>query len=326
MQRPLVVRIGITLPGSLPKFSIDTYFLDCLMSPPRFLVDSLATDALIELGAEESVHAARVLRLGVGSRVELFDGRGNGAAAEIVSQARRQVSVRVCGPLRSDQPPDIAVGLCVSLPRGERQQQLVEIASQLSVHALLPVVTERSVHQPSDKGQSRLHRWAIESAKQCGRNDLLTIGEPIEWSRMLTGGGSQVELPSAGGDRLPFALPPHVRGWIAHPGRVDTPALLSIPAGNVRLGARRSDRQAVDGVRLESPLSGPRGAVWLAIGPEGGFSESEFDQALKAGWQPLSLGPQILRVETAVAVAVTVVRQQLEPAYFVRPPQSVCDV
>jgi 16S rRNA (uracil1498-N3)-methyltransferase len=152
----------------LPNFSHETHFSGYPMSPPRFLVDSLAAGAVIELGPEESVHAVRVLRLGIGSHVELFDGRGTGAAGEIVSQARRQVAVRVGGALRTAEPSQLAIGLCVALPRGDRQQQLVEIASQLAVQVLVPVVTERSVHQPSEKGHIRLNRWAMESAKQCG--------------------------------------------------------------------------------------------------------------------------------------------------------------
>lgn len=307
------------------------------MSPPRFLVDSLAADSVIVLGAEESVHAARVLRLGVGSHVELFDGRGNAATAEIVSEARRQVAVRVCGPLLPPRPTLLAIGLCVSLPRGERQQQLVEIASQLAVSLLVPMVTERSVHQPSEKGHTRLQRWAVESAKQCRRNDLLTICPPADGNRLLSPSGGRLELTTNDGVASAWDLPPGARGWIAHPGTAPLAARGDGPACAVHSGTSPPHRGNAETLPLGSLASGaaageivptPLSPVWLAIGPEGGFSDSEFELAINAGWQPLNLGPHILRVETAVAVAVTVVRQQLEPDYFGRPPQvsmrSVC--
>jgi 16S rRNA (uracil1498-N3)-methyltransferase len=129
-------------------------------------------------------------------------------------------------------------------------------------------MTERGVAQPTASAAERLSRSVIEAAKQCGRNRLMKIAEPQAWSDSAISGW----LGSS-------ASEPPARRLVAHP-----------------------NGQSLSAINLREPLP-----TQLAIGPEGGLTDAEVAAAIAAGWQQVSLGPRILRVETAaIALAAAV--------------------
>lgn len=205
------------------------------------------------LGPEESRHLARVCRLGVGDRVEIFDGRGFATAAEVVATSHDGVELIAREAPIVASPPAIPLVLATAIPKGDRFDWLVEKATELGVERLIPIIAERSVVVPRGSKLDRLRRSVVEASKQCRRARLMEISEPWEWSEVLSG------FPAAArflADPLgaPFA------GWPA--------------------------------IRAGTP-------VVLAVGPEGGFTGPEVERAVGAGWLPIRLGYNILRVETA---------------------------
>jgi 16S rRNA (uracil1498-N3)-methyltransferase len=196
---------------------------------------------------------ARVCRIVVGDRVEIFDGRGFATAAEVVAADVGGVELVAVGEPIATRRTACSLVLATSMPKGDRLDWLVEKATELGVDRLIPVVAERSVVIPRGSKLDRLRRTIVEAAKQCRRTRLMTLDEPEDWGRLAT------------------AFPAALR-LLADPTGVPSAAWPPIARG---------------------------GEVVLAVGPEGGFTAAERDRAVAAGWLPIRLGHNILRVETA---------------------------
>jgi len=229
----------------------------------RFYCDNLPDTALSEpvlsLDADQARHARRVLRLQPGDGVELFDGRGRVAQAQLVSfdggATLKLISVQTVAALRP------CIELATAMPKGGRADDMVNQFTQLGVDRITPLRTRRSSVDPRDAKLERLQRIAVEAAKQCGRAWLPVIDPMMDL---------QDVLPRPADLRLAAALSddaqPHPSMW--------------------REAAR----------------------IQILIGPEGGWSDEEHAQLKAAGSHLWRLGPHTLRIETAAAAAVALLR------------------
>lgn len=219
----------------------------------RYFVPDLRFGAAISLSSDEARHALTVMRLKPGAKIQVFDGLGSEAIAEIVSIDRRHAQLMLCEPPQLiDRERHPSIHLAVALPKGDRQRWLVEKAVELGAASLTPIHAQRSVAKVDEDAVERLERAVIEASKQCGRNQCMTIGRPCDFHTYVS---RQFEPNSA--------------RWFAH--------------------------VSADGL----PTPSPDQSRYCFIGPEGGFSEEEVAAALEHGWQAVSLGPRILRTETA---------------------------
>ena len=148
----------------------------------RFFVSSPIVGERATLTDAEAHHLIHVMRAIAGDEVTLFDGSGCEFAARIESIGRSEVELTIIERRAVDRELPLRLTLAVALPKGDRQQVLVEKATELGVAGLVPLVTQRGVAQPSDSALNRLRRAAIEAAKQCGRNRLMEIAAPASWS------------------------------------------------------------------------------------------------------------------------------------------------
>lgn len=228
--------------------------------PERFYEPRASAGGVIVLGGDEARHLQRVRRIGLGARVEVFDGKGFTTAAVVVGLGRDRVELSPTGLPLPDRAVPLSLTLASAVPKGDRFDWLVEKAVELGVGRLVPLLTERSVVVPGGSKLERLRRTVIETSKQCGRNRLMEIGEPVELRTFLHTGP-----PSDG------------RRFLAHPGGL---AFGCWPA-------------------LE------RSSVHVLIGPEGGFTDAEVEEATQANWIAVGLGATVLRVETAALVAAS---------------------
>jgi 16S rRNA (uracil1498-N3)-methyltransferase len=225
----------------------------------RFFVETPVSGPVVELVGSEARHASRVMRLGAGDSLVLFDGSGAEFTGQIEAVSRDTVTVRVAQRHGIDRESACRVVLGVALPKGERQRWLVEKAVELGVSQLVPLETQRAVVQRTGESD-RLRRSVIEASKQCGRNQLMQITTP-----------------------QPLAA------YLAAPLDIgDTPRLIADPTGDAWSTVYR------DGWT----------SVRTAVGPEGGFTPEELQQARAAGWHVVTLGPRTLRVETAALALV----------------------
>lgn len=210
------------------------------------------------LDGGEAHHLLHVLRAAVGMEVVLFDGSNCEFDATVMACKRSSVELAIVERREADRELPRPLVLGVALPKGDRQRWIVEKSVELGVTRLVPLITERSEKQGGDK----LGRYVIEASKQCGRNRLMEIAEPLRWSDWLA-----AEAPAAGS--IDASETP--RRWVAHP----------------------------TGGRPTAAVLAEQRPTLLAIGPEGGLSDAEVEAAVAAGWEVVGLGPRILRIETA---------------------------
>lgn len=221
---------------------------------------------IIELPEQEAHHATGSRRLSVGDALIAFDGRGNEAAGEIVSVSRRTVQVRV-GDIITRPRPRPALTLAVALPKGPRQDELIEKCTELGTAVVQPLLTERSVSQASDHKREKWQRTGIEAVKQSGQCWLPEFAVPAKLDQVLSRRGEH--------DLMLAALLP----------KDGKP--VPVTACLERLAAAKS--------------------VLALVGPEGGWSPAEAEALMGAGAIPVSLGPNVLRIETAaIAMAAMV--------------------
>jgi 16S rRNA (uracil1498-N3)-methyltransferase len=139
-------------------------------------------EGLLTLTGDEARHLARVRRLGPGDMVEVFDGRGTALPAEVAGVGRDRVELAVRGGPLPDRVAPCHLTLATAVPKADRFDWLVEKATELGVARLVPLRTGRSVVDPRATKLDRLRRVIIEAAKQCGRNRLMVLEDPIPWA------------------------------------------------------------------------------------------------------------------------------------------------
>lgn len=226
------------------------------MSIPRFYLPELTPTC--ELSKADSVHASNVLRLSVGDAVEVFDGHGGFARAEI-TQSNKRATLLELGEIQSDASQSrFDLHVIVALPKGDRQKMLIDGLTQLGVSSVIPLICERQVAQATEKSLERLRRGVIESCKQCGRNRLMEIQSAKKIYELVDDSKTAT-------------------CYFAHP--------YTLPGGSP--------------VPISQLSIQPNSEAFVLIGPEGGLSEDECEQLHAAGWQNVSLGPHILRIEMA---------------------------
>ena len=168
----------------------------------RFFLASAPRSGRAVLAGEEARHLVRVLRARVGDGLRVFDGRGTEWPARVAAVGRDAVDLELGAPLPQAPAPARALVLGVALPKGERQKWLVEKLTELGVARLVPLVTARGVAEATPAALERLRRGVIEACKQCGRNTLMEIGEPIDVAAACAAAraaGSRVILCAPGG-------------------------------------------------------------------------------------------------------------------------------
>jgi 16S rRNA (uracil1498-N3)-methyltransferase len=134
-------------------------------------------------------HIARVLRLGVGDAVTLFDGRGGEYASRIEALKKDAVEVAVGEHAPIERESRLSVTLAQGVSRGERMDLVMQKATELGVQRIVPLITKRSVVRlDPGQAQKKLQHWrgiVIASCEQCGRNRLPELAAPRELVEFL---------------------------------------------------------------------------------------------------------------------------------------------
>lgn len=234
---------------------------------PRFHVpDVTAASASVELPEDEAEHLARVLRLGAGDQVEVFDGRGGLWRAEVVHASRKSAAIRVLEPLPAVRELSMQLTLVASVLKGDKMDDVVRDAVMLGVMAIQPVVSERAETSMAAMARSgRVARWqriAVSSAKQCGRAVVPPIhpAMPLDWY------------------------------W---PEQTAAVRVLCVEPA-----AALGEICSVQSVAKPS-------AMHVIVGPEGGWTVTEVAAAHESGAILMSLGPRTLRADAVPIVALT---------------------
>ena len=145
----------------------------------RFFAAGIGPDDLVRLEGDEAHHLAHVRRLRRGDPVRIFDGSGLECEASVEDVGKRHVTLSISRRLTVDRELPFALTLACSPPKGERLRWLVEKATELGVTRFVPILTERATEQVRGSRPEKMVRWVIEASKQCGRNVLMELAEPV---------------------------------------------------------------------------------------------------------------------------------------------------
>lgn len=233
-------------------------------------------DALA-LTDSEAHHAREVLRMKRGERAVLFNGRGRETTAEIVDLAKSEIRFRKLH--ESEMPPlRCRITLGQAIPKGKNMDLILQKAVEIGAAEIAPLISERTIVDLDKKeAEQKREKWqqiAIEAAKQCGQNWLPTIHTPQKLKDFFSHQPAH-DLRLIG-SLQPDAL--HLKNILAE------------------YRERRGDR----------PMT-----VLMMVGPEGDFTPAELALAKTHGCLPITLGPIILRVETAAIYCLSVLSYEL---------------
>jgi 16S rRNA (uracil1498-N3)-methyltransferase len=153
----------------------------------RFFVDFPIQGDVAILTGQEARHLSKVMRAKVGDEFVLFDGSGVEFLGRIDKLAKSEIEFVILDKHEVDRELSVRLVVGVALPKGDRQRWLVEKLVELGVAELVPLISARSVAQPSNNALERLRRAVIEASKQCGRNRLMAVGEACTFESFTAG-------------------------------------------------------------------------------------------------------------------------------------------
>lgn len=240
---------------------------------PRLFVDAALTPgAVAHLGPEQTHYLLRVMRLGSGQQVLLFNGRDGLFEGRLAGHDRRRIEVEI-GDKLAPQPVVNGPWLAFGVPKRHALEVIIQKGTELGVSRFFPIATDRAMVERLNAG--RLDRIAIEAAEQCERLDIPLIEPILRLEDLLNGWPPERAL-----------------FWCDEQGRGEPLA------------------DAADALLDQVPDGAPEGAspFWgLMIGPEGGFAPSELDGLNEVPFvRRVTLGPRILRAETAAIAALAI--------------------
>ena len=237
-----------------------------------------AEPAELTLSAEESHHLVVVNRAAHGDTVVAFDGRGTEWICELAAADKRAARLKVRFRQKA-KPLPCAITLGQALPKGGFMDAIVRKATELGAARIVPLASERTqVHLDGERSDKKIEKWAaaaLEAAKQCGN----------PW------------LPEIAAVQSAAAFMESARGY-------DLKLIASL----------QPDAQSLKTVLAAATAAlgrTPRSAVWL-VGPEGDFTPAELSLARTAGFAPVTLGPLVLRCETAAIYALSILSYELQ--------------
>lgn len=245
------------------------------MTRRRWIADEWNETSAVLRNAQ-AAHLARVLRAQAGQEFDIV--AGYEVRRGVIENIREDaVEFSLHETLEAAESLPLVLGM--SIIRFERMEWAIEKLTELGVARIVPLIAQRTEKHLAQAAQKRTERWrkiARESAQQSRRSDIPEIADP----------SSVANYVSEGPDALRLLLSEHEH---AH--------------------SLRDCLEDTDGPAISSALSPKK--IFAAIGPEGGWTETEVASFTKRGWQSISLGPRILRAETAAIAVASVMSSWL---------------
>lgn len=247
-----------------------------------FVPPELCRDDVFALPEREARHAAQVLRLTPGDALTVLDGAGVVLTCTVESATKKTVIVRVT---RREQrgPLPCAITLIQAIPKGPAFEAIVQKSTEFGAARIVPLLSERVVaHVSARDATAKVEKWrqiAIESIKQCGSPFLPEIEFPV-------GLESCLYQYTVAADELSVVCS------LQEPERTLREAVETFATANQR----------------------PPKSCRIWIGPEGDFTPAEYAAIGNSGATPISLGPLVLRADTAAIACLAVANHELQRA------------
>ncbi|EMI43044.1 RsmE family RNA methyltransferase [Rhodopirellula sp. SWK7] len=255
------------------------------MTRRYYTPDLMIQQPMVELPDEEAMHAARVMRVRVDDEIELFDGKGNQAAARVTSVDRRQCVCQCETPAFVDREPTVELELAIGLPKPDRAKEMIERLTELGVTRIQPLVFERTQRPPADAFLDKLDRIVIEACKQSGRNRLMSIAPVMRFTKWIS------LPPNAQSSQPANSTADHMAESTDQDSFNPDRRLVAMPGGGT-----------MNEIVAEFAAQTQFRSLQCTIGPEGGLTDDELSACQDVGMVAVDLGKRILRVETAACV------------------------
>jgi 16S rRNA (uracil1498-N3)-methyltransferase len=243
-----------------------------------FLGAADGEQSVLTLEGREAHHALHALRVRSGEPVVVLNGTGTSLNCEVTEVGRDRLELKVVEHV-SVPPLPYEITLAQAIPKGKLFEEIIEKATELGAHRIVPLLTQRTIPKwDAEEQANKLSRWklvAIDAIKQCGSAWLPIIEAPMSVAQFAAF-QSRVELPLVGS----------LAGGAQHP------------------------RTGFDGYHHEHRRK-PR-SLSVAIGPEGDFTPEELGVLQAAGARPITLGRLVLRTDTAAIYCLSVINHELQ--------------
>lgn len=236
-------------------------------------VENFCDDQVI-INGDDVKHIYKVLRLSNGDRISVNNCKGKEFIGEIANINKECVTVNILEEIQLNNESPVSITLYQGLPKSSKMDFIVQKSVEIGLTAIVPVVTERVISKSDVSEFKKTDRWvriALEACKQCKRSVIPQVSSPINFDDMLQ--------------------------------RIDSADLIVVPYENEENFGIRTMLREINKPGIKS--------IAVIIGPEGGFEEEEILKLKSAGAYIVTLGPRILRTETAGLVTASILMYEL---------------
>lgn len=239
------------------------------------------TELIVQFKDEQFHHIFDVCRQEVGHHFEVITEDSVAYLVEVLTVLKKSATAKVVEIRQIQKLPKPHIHIALSICRYPVMDSVIERAVEMGVTSILPFVSDYSfIRKEKELPVGKVERWkkiVISATQQCGRGELMTIHDTVTMNKMLE------------------AINPNSQNW----------CLFAYEGNNLKpIETLLSERQKQLSAAAEKNVEN----VWLIVGSEGGFSEKEVTSMQKLGLDPVTLGAQILRVETACLTLVAVLK------------------
>ena len=242
--------------------------------PVFFLPADLIAPPIVTITGDLLTHVRNSLRMTVGEILLLGDGQRRRYRAEITTVTKQAVTAHIIETLI--EPPRTAPALALgqALLKGDKMDWIIQKTTELGVRTIVPVLSRHGIVQPKhDRIESQTARWQRIALEAAQQSEQWHVAS--------------------------VAVPQQMSAYLAQ-----------IPRSSTRLILAERRETSASLRRIDLPASSDD-TITLLVGPEGGWSFDEIAAAENVGWTPITLGPHILRAETAAVVAIGILQHRL---------------
>ncbi len=233
----------------------------------------------ISITGDKARYLSIVLRSKPGDTITVLDGNGFKYECAVTEVHKKEVSAKLIKKIPYSVESPLSITLAQGIAKGDKMDFIIQKSTELGVGKITPLITERSQVRHTAKIQ-RWRKIALSASRQSGRYKIPEIDEPVGLREFLSGQSPHMENAGDGGYCGIIFSEEH---------------------------EKRNLKKVLSSLKNT-------GNITLLIGPEGGFSKEETADAVKTGFIPASLGPRILRTETAPVAAISIIQYELGDA------------
>ena len=241
--------------------------------------ENLSSDKITITG-DQAKHLSVVLRVKPGDPVTIFDGQGHKYECNVLKCHKKEVIAEQISRTDYSVESPVSITLVQGIAKGEKMDLIIQKATELGVSRIVPVITERAQIRHTEKTE-RWKKIALSASQQSGRDKIPEIDEPAGFEEFLY---QQTRSP--------------------HPDLINEKP-------ESRLGIIFSEHKQEQNLKKILTSLNNAKKLTLLIGPEGGFSKDEISITVEKGFIEASLGPGILRTETAPLAALSIIQYEL---------------